>query len=604
LEVSRVAIGFSDFPATEWTIYFKNTGKSDTSILENIKAFDYEEVVPIDHGDYPVLRYIDGDGESKGNLQFAPQEKVLVPGTTLNFVPLDGRPTDGCFPCYSIAWGKEITLIGLGWPGQWSTSFSVDKSGIFRHSGGQQTTHLVLHPGEEIRTPRVVLLHAPGNDWIEGQNLWRRWMRAHNMPHPGGAEPPVLRAGGGFMYDKLGWGGDVQNEKDQFALIDGFAREKIKLNVWWIDILGAGTWTKYSDKYITTPSDTVVSWDTDLKRFPNGLKAVSDHAGALGEKLCVWIEPEHVWGPNVVAQQHPEWLLQAPDDSAVKSKINQGLPLGERKLLNLGNPAACDWLIDTLSKLIAKEGIGIYRQDFNITPLLFWQHADAPDRQGMTENLYVQGYLRLLDTLQEKFPKMLIDTCASGGRRDDLETLRRAVPLWRSDSWGPDVMQQTQSYGLALWVPYFGTGTHVTDAYAYRSSLGSSLMTSWDTRDPKLDYAALRKLEAEFWQAAPFFREDYYPLTEFNADATKWLAWQYNRPEKGDGLVQAFRRDKADEGTKTFPLQHLDPAAKYEITELDGAAAYEASGKDLMEKGLTVEIKDKPGAVVVVYRKM
>ena len=26
-------------------------------------------------------------------------------------------------------------------------------------------------------------------------------MRAHNMPHPGGAEPPVLRAGGGFMYD-------------------------------------------------------------------------------------------------------------------------------------------------------------------------------------------------------------------------------------------------------------------------------------------------------------------------------------------------------------------------------------------------------------------
>jgi alpha-galactosidase len=599
LEVRMVGVQFFDTQAVEWTVYFKNAGNSDTPILENIRAIDEQFA----GGGGPAhLHYIDGDGESRGNLQFAPQDKTLVGGVEMKFAPLEGRPTDGSFPYYNLSWDDQGVIAVLGWPGQWSASFVELEDGYVYMVGGQANTRLVLHPGEEIRTPRVVLLFYQGG-WLDGQNEWRHWMRAHNMPHPGGAEPPVLRAGGGFMYDKLGWGGDLQNEKDQFALIDGFQREKIKLNVWWIDILGAGTFTKYSDKYITTPGDCVVSWDTDLKRFPNGLKAMSEHAGALGEKLCVWIEPEQIWGPNVVAVQHPDWLLQAPDDPAIKSKINQGLPLGERKVINMGNPAACDWLIDTLSKLIAKEGIGIYRQDFNITPLLFWQHADAPDRQGMTENLYVQGYLRLLDTLQARFPKMLIDTCASGGRRDDLETLRRAVPLWRSDQYGPDVVQQTQSYGLALWVPYFGTGTHVTDPYSYRSSLGSSLMTSWDVRDPKLDYGALRKLEAEFWQAAPFFREDYYPLIDFNADATKWLAWQYNRPEKGDGMVQAFRRDKADERTKTFPLQHLDAAARYQVTELDGAAAYEASGKDLMEKGIVVEIKEKPGAVVIIYRK-
>ena len=221
----------------------------------------------------------------------------------------------------------------------------------------------------------------------------------------------------------------------------------------------------------------------------------------------------------------------------------------------------------------------------------------------MTENLYVQGYLRLLDTLQSRFPKMLIDTCASGGRRDDIETLRRAVPLWRSDQWGPDVVQQTQSYGLALWVPYFGTGTNVTDPYAYRSSLGSSLMTSWDVRDPHLDYAQLRKLEAEFWQAAPFFREDFYPLTAFDAEPSSWMAWQYNHPEQGDGMVQAFRRDKAGETTKTFPLQHLDSSAQYQVAELDGSAPYIALGKDLMGKGLSIEIKDKPGATVIIYKK-
>jgi alpha-galactosidase len=30
-------------------------------------------------------------------------------------------------------------------------------------------------------------------------------------------------------------------------------------------------------------------------------------------------------------------------------------------------------------------------------------------------------------------PQLRIDSCASGGRRNDLETMRRAVPLWRSD---------------------------------------------------------------------------------------------------------------------------------------------------------------------------
>jgi len=51
----------------------------------------------------------------------------------------------------------------------------------------------------------------------------------------------------------------------------------------------------------------------------------------------------------------------------------------------------------------------------------------------MTENLYVQGYLAYWDGLLQQHPGMLIDSCASGGRRNDLETLRRAVPLLRSD---------------------------------------------------------------------------------------------------------------------------------------------------------------------------
>ena len=601
LEVTCVAVEFVDFPVIEWTVYFKNAGHADTPILEKIEALDTR--ISTGKPGSPHLHYINGDGDALGQLQFEPQDKALAPSEEIKFAPLNGRPTDGSFPCYNLDWDGKGVMVALGWPGQWATSLVSDAQGEVHVTGGQESTHFVLHPGEEARTPRMDLLFWERANWVDAQNIWRRWMRAHNMPRVDGLEPPVVRAGGGFMYDKLGWGTDLLNEKDQTALIDGYKREGIKLNAWWIDITGAGTFTNASDEYSPTPQPSIVSWDTDLMRFPHGLRAISNHAHQDGEKLIVWVEPEHIGRTNILYQEHKDWLLSAPDDPAVRKQINQGVVLGNRQILNLGNPAACEWITNRISKLIDDEGIDIYRQDFNITPLLFWHNTDTPDRVGMTENLYVQGYLRFFDTLLARHPHLLIDTCASGGRRDDLETLRRAVPLWRSDEWGPDVLLQTQTYGLSLWVPYFGTGTHVTDPYAYRSSLGSSLMTSWDVRDPSLNYARMKKLEAEFWRTAPYFREDYYPLTPFHSDPAGWIAWQFNRSGKGDGLVQAFRHDKSEETTKTFRLNGLEPAAQYDVIDLDTNTPVSLSGKELMDTGIAVPIKDKPGAAVFVYAK-
>ena len=54
---------------------------------------------------------------------------------------------------------------------------------------------------------------------------------------------------------------------------------------------------------------------------------------------------------------------------------------------------------------------------------------------------------------------------------------------------------------------------------------------------------------------------------------------------------------------KTFRLGGLDPAARYEVTDLDVGTAAIISGKHLMEKGLTVDIKNKPGAALIAYQR-
>ena len=52
----------------------------------------------------------------------------------------------------------------------------------------------------------------------------------------------------------------------------------------------------------------------------------------------------------------------------------------------------------------------------------------------MTEIRYVEGLYELWDELRARHPGLVLDDCASGGRRIDLETCRRALVQTRSDT--------------------------------------------------------------------------------------------------------------------------------------------------------------------------
>ena len=86
----------------------------------------------------------------------------------------------------------EGLIVVVGWPGQWAADFVRDADKRLAIRAGQELTHLKLLPNEEIRTPLSVLQFWKGGDWIRSQNVWRRWMIAHNIPRPGGKLPKPL----------------------------------------------------------------------------------------------------------------------------------------------------------------------------------------------------------------------------------------------------------------------------------------------------------------------------------------------------------------------------------------------------------------------------
>jgi alpha-galactosidase len=575
LEVRCTAVEYSDFPVVEWTAHFKNTGKADTPILENIQALNTRWERP-DGGEF-VLRGIKGDACTADS--YEPYETVLGPNAAQKFAPGGGRPTNGAFPYYNLAMPGGGLIVVVGWPGQWATSFARDAAKGIQVTAGQELTHLRLKPGEEIRTPLVALMFWKGADAQRAQNLWRRWMMAHNIHKPGGKpmQPALMMCTSDF------YPGMKSNAAEEIKYAETYLKAGIKINYWWVD---AG-W------YPCTEWWNVGTWQPDPQRYPKGIKELSDYVHSKGLKLVVWFEPERVTANSWLAKNHPEWLF-----SGQKAGTDQNL-------LNLGNPEARRWLTDHIDRMLTEQGIDLYRQDFNMDPLNHWRSTDAPDRQGISENLHVQGYLAYWDELQRRHPNMPIDSCASGGRRIDLETLRRAVPLLRSDyRFEPLFTQQCHTYGLSMWVPYYGTGVFDKDDYTVRSfwcpwmGIGEPA-----PRQPGLDWTKCRRMIDNWCKAGGYMLGDYYPLLPYSLNDTVWIAWQFDCPEKGEGMIQAFRRAQSPYESIRVKLHGLEPGAVYTLTNLDVPGATEISGRELLEKGLSIGMNAQPSSTVIIYKK-
>ncbi len=571
LTVRCEGVTYSDFPVVEWTVYLKNAGSIPTPVIERLQALDTTFERTAD-GEF-LLHHSKGSPNSPTDFQ--PLVTPLAPDASKRFVAEGGRPTDADLSYFNLEWARQGVIVGIGWPGQWAASFTRDKQRGVRLVAGQELTHFRLLPGEEVRTPLIALLFWDGG-WNDSQNVWRRWMIAHNLPRPGGKRPPPQFAGssGRQTIEMQG-----ANEENQKLFLNRLLKTGLKLDYWWMD---AG-WYPFPTGWWNTGT-----WDPDLRRFPHGFTPVSREAHARGVKIIVWFEPERVTAGSWLWEKHPEWLLGTKDHD---------------KLLFLGNREAREWLTDHVARLIAEQGIDTYRQDFNFPPLNIWRANDAEDRQGITENQHVTGYLAFWDELRRRFPNLLIDTCASGGRRLDLETLRRSVPLWRSDyAYDPPAMQQL-TYGLALWVPYFGTGFNSTEPYIFWSQMSPAPGIGLDIERIEADAAKLRKLTGDWRSIAGLYYGDYYPLTPYSTDATAWLAWQFNDPAAQKGMIQSFRRPDSPFESARFHLSGLEPAATYVVRDLDAAATARYTGKQLMETGLPVKIGRRAGAVVLVYSK-
>ncbi len=596
LKVTNIAKKVGRFGAYEWVNYFENTSTGYTPMISDIWDSDVEIDFPKeDEFKYQAVHASREDTTKiyapTGSLWRAeefwcdPDEldtniriNHLFVGQSKVFTASGGRPCEKQAPFFRVQKKDTWFTAAVGWTGQWKAEIERKETEVVFRCGIEKTNFRMV-AGEKFRTASVVILKDYG-DFEDISNRWRTLIREeYSQVAKRGGEPPFACSN---------WGGtpsDLMIEK-----INYIKEHKLPYEYFWVDAGWYGMTKPTLEEFQGDWARHTGDWRISPYSHPDGFKDVVKAVKDAGMKFLLWFEFEQVFETVPMLQEHPDWFLGGD----------------WQKFLNLGKPEAYEYELNTLRYFIKELGLDCYRQDFNGSPVECWRHNDEIDRQGITEIKHINALYKLYDTILEEFPNLIIDNCASGARRIDIEMLRRSVTLSRSDYYCPanfdPEVQQMHHQLYSTWLPYHGACIKTDDIYVVRggySSCGATCLLYYQNWR-ELDIVFHKKVCEEFLRVRSYFSKNFYALTKPSKKLDEWCASQYHDTEKDEGMIQIFKREHSPYVTSKFNLREIDENATYILEDIDKGEK-EISGLEL--KNFTVTIEETRVAKIFIYRK-
>ena len=611
LEVQLKKKHYDEYNATEWVIYFSYNGEGRSKILSEINDCDVlielPEYIHKFKGDrlvegapkvvamkgcVPGIMYRCDDAESATEFSFH-DNFIWNEGQNLQYTNTGGVPSNGMMPFFEVNQGDKGAIIAIGWSGGWKADFTKCKNGI-EVKTGMKRANFYLNKDETIRTTSVLVMeYDEGSE--KASNKFRKLIKEHfSCSVRRGRKKNYLIA------NEL-WGGLTSEE--MIKRIGEYKKHGIIFDQEWIDAGWYGNSKKCDDAFEGDWASFTGDWYMNPTAHKDEMKNVKDACEDAGMRMMLWLEPERILEGTQSYKAHPEYVIKA------KEKTGE---ISAHCLMDLGNDDARKYVFETICSFVDKLNMECLRQDFNFEPEKYWDENEDTDRKGIREIKHVIGLYRLWDDLLEKYPDLMIDNCASGGRRIDIETLKRAIPFFRSDyqcefNPEPDVTQ-THGANISRYLPYTGCTTKVkSDTYAARSTYASSwggafYNTVFQTMDDA-DFKWATAILEEYKSVRKYFSCDFYNHGTTSMDQTSWAIWQYDDCGN-DGIIMAFRRCKSPMNTAIIDLKGIKADAEYEFFCCDSGKTYIVSGAELLENGFSICLDEKYSSTLIKYRRI
>jgi hypothetical protein len=507
-----------------------------------------------------------------------------------------GSSTDADSP-YAIVTdtaGREGFWVAYEWPCKWYMSISHQGDAenprleVIAHVGW---TSFDLKAGDSIYMPKIDLGFFKGDD-VAGSNALRRHV-TRNIIRPVDDKPHVPPV----FYNSWAGPGGVFTEETLREEVDAYANLGMEYFV-----VDAG--------WFGSCRDAVGNWEkTDKKKFPNGMAPLAEYVQSKGMKFGSWLEIELAMKNSHWPKAHPDWFHNAGNSQ----DWMYGKERYEDLLVRLDDPSIRSKVADFMVRWVEENRIDWLRWDFNNGPIMFWAANEAEGQMGRIQLEYGAGLLELRKEFTSRCPHVHLETCAGGGYRYDLGTLRCAHSAWMNDN--DKLWQCVRRYqaGLNRLLPgCYANSAQVRRSHyklgldpkpgklfpleVLRSRMGGSLCIADNPRE--WTPPVRRQLKAEitrYKQTRRFLMEDYYPLFQ-PARLSDYDGWQFNDPATGEGFFMIFRCDSPDP-TVTVELPGLKKGVKYRAIDLDTDAKRTLTGG----KATKINIPKKNGVAWLKY---
>lgn len=213
----------------------------------------------------------------------------------------------------------------------------------------------------------------------------------------------------------------------------------------------------------------------------------------------------------------------------------------------------------------------------------------------------VRAYYDIYSQLRKDHPELLLEACNDGGRMVDFGSAAHVDYFSITDTYDPlsnrraffDASHVLPSAMLESYVEKWATPRIDNFRYMLRSGMMGWFTLMMDTTAWSEEQHRVAKQELQLYKSMlrPLIRDaDLYHVSA-RPDGEHWDAIEYFEPQRGHGVVYAFRGSTQKESSHSFVLKALRPDRIYQLRFHDHSSPEgRVSGKDLLSKGLPVHL--------------
>ena len=448
----------------------------------------------------------------------------------------------------------------------------------------------ILESKEVFKTPELAFTYS--DEGLSGASRnFHRWGRKYKLAHGDKERKILLNSWEGVYFDINEPGMD-----QMMADIAYMGGELFVMDDGW-----------FGEKYPRlTDNCALGDWKVDRNKLPNGIGWLVEQADKHGIRFGIWIEPEMTNSVSELYEEHPEWIIKAPEREPV---LGRG---GTQLVLDLGNPEVQDFVFKIVDDLMTENPkIDYIKWDANM-PIS--NHGSQYLPKNKQSHLYIEyhrGFAKVCDRIRAKYPDVTIQACASGGGRANWGVLPWFDEFWVSDN--TDALQRIHmQWGTSYFFPAIAMASHIsatpnhtvfrTTSLKYRIDVAMSGRLGMEIQPRNMtqeERDLCRKAIAEYKEIRPVVQfGDIYRLVS-PYDGHNMASLMYVAPEKDQAVFYWWKTETFyDDHLPRVKMAGLDPDKMYKVTELNRIdnvpLKYEGmsfSGKFLMENGLEIPLK-------------